>query len=676
MPMKKLLFCLLGLLIGVGITAAGLVHAGTIGGTRVNQGGTGNITVSNGSILYGSSTNNSLVELPIGTIGKFLLSNGTIPTWVATSTLGLQPLITVTSPITLTGASVGIVNQGTTAQVLHGNAAGNASFGPIVNADITNGTIDLTSKVTGILPVINGGMGTTTLGDLTLTSSNLIFNAGDGKKVLIGTSTNITLVTNPAFTSLTVAGGQLQYGNASGTNESISNNFYLTTVTGTQCLHSVNGLVSGTGSDCGSGSGGSGNTTWLFGNRTLFNGSTAASTTNDTVGIGTTTPPTTSRLFVQASTSNTSLLTLASSTGSTVLNVSNALFPQVNIGTTTVQNVANLYVLGSTASSTADLVDIASSSGFTILQVKPANLSGGYGKVVINPQNPGVALPSAALEVDSTNGNNSDFVFQLVASGNGFPTVSVANASGTPLSVTNLTTVNAQLGSFDGYTWVPTSNWKKAASVSFFVDGTLSTSSAPTQIRFYTTATGTVTATQRMTINQAGNVGIGSSTPNFQLSVAGTVGFSGLTAFTTGDSAVCQRAGGQITVDSGVSSCIISSIYTKDVLGPRNWEDAQKDISQLNVLLFKYKDSGKTDIGLIAERVAEINPLYAQYTQIERDMDGHHYQIGDPVAINWSAITADLILVTQHKETPKTNYSYFGLLGLLGLIPFLKRKND
>ena len=42
----------------------------------------------------------------------------------------------VTTPITLDGVSVGIVNQGTTTQVLHGNAAGNAAFGAIVDNDV------------------------------------------------------------------------------------------------------------------------------------------------------------------------------------------------------------------------------------------------------------------------------------------------------------------------------------------------------------------------------------------------------------------------------------------------------------------------------------------------------------------------------------------------------------
>ena len=62
----------------------------------------------------------------------------------------------VTTPITLNGVSVGIVNQGTTTQVLHGNAAGNAAFGAIVDNDVPNDiTIDTAAVATEITAVAN-----------------------------------------------------------------------------------------------------------------------------------------------------------------------------------------------------------------------------------------------------------------------------------------------------------------------------------------------------------------------------------------------------------------------------------------------------------------------------------------------------------------------------------------
>ena len=87
---KHLVKYLLPILIGLGLTASVAV-AGTIGGIRVNQGGTGNITVNQGSIFAGSTTNNSLVEIATGSLGSILWmgSNG-MPAWTATSTLGIQ----------------------------------------------------------------------------------------------------------------------------------------------------------------------------------------------------------------------------------------------------------------------------------------------------------------------------------------------------------------------------------------------------------------------------------------------------------------------------------------------------------------------------------------------------------------------------------------------------------
>lgn len=73
---------------------------------------------------------------------------------------------TVTNTGTLTANQVIIGNAGvdvkalgslgTTTQVLHGNASGAPSFGSVVNGDIANSTIDLTAKVTNVLPRANG----------------------------------------------------------------------------------------------------------------------------------------------------------------------------------------------------------------------------------------------------------------------------------------------------------------------------------------------------------------------------------------------------------------------------------------------------------------------------------------------------------------------------------------
>ena len=67
-----------------------------------------------------------------------------------------------------------------------------------------NGLVGLTSDVSGVLPLANGGIATTTLGNLTVSSANL--SVTGGQQVLIGTSTVITLTDNPAFTTLSMGG--------------------------------------------------------------------------------------------------------------------------------------------------------------------------------------------------------------------------------------------------------------------------------------------------------------------------------------------------------------------------------------------------------------------------------------------------------------------------------------
>lgn len=52
-------------------------------------------------------------------------------------------------------AGIAATAVGATNTVLHGNTGADPSYSAIVNADITNATIDLTTKVTGILPDAN-----------------------------------------------------------------------------------------------------------------------------------------------------------------------------------------------------------------------------------------------------------------------------------------------------------------------------------------------------------------------------------------------------------------------------------------------------------------------------------------------------------------------------------------
>ena len=142
-------------------------------------------------------------------------------------------------------------------------------------------TVSTTSPITGAGTVASP-LGVTT-GDLSLTSSNLSFGSGDGKKILLGTSTNITLTANPTFTNLTttnastsaltVSGvttqtGQVNYGNASGTSQSLTN-LYVTGLAVLPGLSNCNGTqflqYTSPNFGCGTPAGGSGATTTING---------------------------------------------------------------------------------------------------------------------------------------------------------------------------------------------------------------------------------------------------------------------------------------------------------------------------------------------------------------------------------------------------------------------------
>ncbi len=102
-----------------------------------------------------------------------LTTNGFVRTSGGTGALGVQTdpcsvaegctgLATLTAHALYVGngaSAPNAVSVGATNTVLHGNTGADPTFSAIVNADITNSTIDLTTKVTGVLPVGNGGTG-------------------------------------------------------------------------------------------------------------------------------------------------------------------------------------------------------------------------------------------------------------------------------------------------------------------------------------------------------------------------------------------------------------------------------------------------------------------------------------------------------------------------------------
>jgi hypothetical protein len=109
------------------------------------------------------------------------------------------------------------------------------------------------------------------------------------------------------------------------------------------------------------------------------------------------------------------------------------------------------------------------------------------------------------------------------------------------------------------------------------------------------------TSDVRMTIQNNGNVGIGTTAPAQSLEVNGMVKVDSFASASS--TAVCENAG-------VLSSCSSSIRYKEDV---RDAHFGLNEVAQMHPVTFKWKGRDESDLGLIAEEVAKINPLFVTY---------------------------------------------------------------
>ena len=146
------------------------------------------------------------------------------------------------------------------------------------------------------------------------------------------------------------------------------------------------------------------------------------------------------------------------------------------------------------------------------------------------------------------------------------------------------------------------------------------------------------TGTNLLTVANTGNVGIGSSTPAYGLSVAGTVGFSGLTNAAFGNY-LCIDASNQIT--SG-TTCSTSGGRFKDNV--QNLNLGLSTVLALRPVTFNFKkgygDNGTTDqLGFVAEEANTIDPRLVP-----------HDENGLPTGFNYANYTAVLTKAIQEQQ--------------------------
>jgi hypothetical protein len=123
--------------------------------------------------------------------------SGGIPYFSTNTTIASSALLTANGVVVGGGAGIApyTIIPGTNNTVLRGSTGGAPSFGQIQNGDIANGTIDLTTKVTGLLPLNHGG-----------TNSDLSGSVAVGD-LLTGTATGFSRLADIATGNVLISGG-------------------------------------------------------------------------------------------------------------------------------------------------------------------------------------------------------------------------------------------------------------------------------------------------------------------------------------------------------------------------------------------------------------------------------------------------------------------------------------
>ncbi len=380
------------------------------GQLAVSRGGTGTSTaptanqilIGNGAGGYNLVATSTLGLQPAGnylTAALTSLSGMTGPALtIATSTSGNTfTYATSTNQLTLT-IPQNLINSVATSSSSGSFYVSTSSTGS-TNALTINFPNNLVTSVSGSGSLLSSGGTTPTLQLQNLTSGDLLFGAGSNT---LATSTNLTFTGN----NLLSVNGSINASSSNFTNASTSN----LTVTSfsnsnTYCVHSVNGLLQTTASDCGAGGGGGGGWSTSSPN-TIYN------SFGTLVGINSTTPI--ASLTVQGkSGSTTPIFVVASSTNAQYLTV----LANGNVGIGTSAPAQTLTLQGTSGT---DLLNIASSTGTSVLYVAQ------NGNIGI-----GTTTPAATLNVLGTG---------IIQSSTNTPTAfQVQNASGTPILLVDTT---------------------------------------------------------------------------------------------------------------------------------------------------------------------------------------------------------------------------------------------
>jgi hypothetical protein len=278
------------------------ITGGALGITPVINGGTGLGTIpTNGQLLIGNGTGYTLNTL--GTGAGISVTNGAGTITVANTgvlsfaggTTGLTPAAATTGAVTLAGTLIAVnggtgfgsyavgdllyANTTTTLAKLPDVATGNALISGGVGVAPAWGKIGLTTHVSGVLPIANGG----TNGSAAPTAYGVAYGTGTAYAFTAAGTTKQALLANtgaaPTWSTLTT-GASILYGDASGGFSNVTIGTGVSFVAGTLSATGTGGTVTAvTGSGNIASSGGATPNITFTGTLPIANGGTNATTT-------------------------------------------------------------------------------------------------------------------------------------------------------------------------------------------------------------------------------------------------------------------------------------------------------------------------------------------------------------------------------------------------------------
>ena len=143
--------------------------------------------------------------------------------------------------------------------------------------------------------------------------------------------------------------------------------------------------------------------------------------------------------------------------------------------------------------------------------------------------------------------------------------------------------------------------------------------------------------------------GVGTSSPWRTLSINGTMALTGETSSSAGN-AVCVLSGGEV-VTAGAVTCATSSKYTKYDIRTMDGAEAMKEVLALQPVLFDYIDGNRKNVdGIIAEQAAQVAPGIVDYATSKIVLDGHTFNVGDPIGVDPNAEAGLLFKASQYEE--------------------------